>query len=304
MKKYIFFLFLLMSFASCVKESDTTDFVDDYEVIDDENDLTAYELNDSNELEERTSTALKIDSLTLWNEFAPFKRVKAETYQRFANYFILHAANAADGSNNEGLSVRINGKNFGTNQGSSTVQAYITGKPYPRIQVNTWTNDFIDVTIDSLPNVKNVVLKLTVTVNGKTKSKTARCVGSNMTIGGTGSGTTRTYIHFPLSMWEINEQMRLFNRTLQGNEGVIDANYKPRVFDIVRRTISGKIPKTWEYQFGMIMSVGAPNSAGFQKVKIRERNRLGTGRVESATWLYKNGVFTFKDLPNFNDFIR
>jgi hypothetical protein len=304
MKKILFLLLAIVLFvlASCTKET-PPETTDDYENVSDENDLSAFSSDDSG-LEDRASTTMKIDSLTLWNEFSTFKKVKAETYPRFANYFILHSSKAFEGANNEGISIEIHGKNFGKLQGTSTVSAYITGRPYPNISVQSWDSTKIKVTVDSLPSVKNVVLKLAVKVGEKTKTKTAKCVGSNMTIGGTGSGTQRQYIHYPLSLWEINNQLSTYNRTLEGNEGAIDATYKPRVFDVLRRTIAGKVPKNWDYQFGFVLSVSAPNSAGFQKVKIKERNRKGDGRIETATWLYKNGVFTCKDFPNFNDFLR
>lgn len=302
MKKVLLLLLIavLAILASCTKE--TPEIADDYTIESDEADLSA-EFSDYSGLEDRASTTMRIDNLELWNEFSTFKTVKSETYPKFANYFILHSSKAFDGANNEGLSIKIKGVNFGKLQGTSTVSAYITGKPYPRISVQSWDSTEIKVTIDSLPSVKNVVLKLAVQVGGKTKTKTAKCVGSNMTVGGTGSGTTRQYIHYPLSLWEVNYQLELYNRQLQGNEGVINAQYVPRIGDVLRRTIAGKVPKNWEYQFGFITSVGAPKN-GVYKVKIKERNRKGDGRIETSTWLYSNGNFTFKDFPTFNDFIR
>jgi hypothetical protein len=289
-------LFLLLFFAASCAKNEDVQTADEYENVSDEADLSG-EMSEFNGLEDRASTAMRIDSLVQYEEFSEFKKVNPNTYLKFGGYWILHQSN----DNNEGIFIKIKGANFGQ---SGTVNCFITSKLHSRCTVLSYDSTEIKVKVDSLKAYKNVVLKLAVTANGKTKTKTQKCVGSNMTVGGTGTGTQRTYIHYPLSMWEVNYQMQLFNKQLQGTEGSINASYIPRVGDVLRRTIAGKVPKNWEYQFGFVVGVGAPDRNGNFKVKVKERNRLGTGRIETISFLYKNGVFTFKDIPNYNDFIR
>ena len=116
------------------------------------------------------------------------------------------------------------------------VKVFITGQTaYKDYKVESWSDTEILVACDKLPMVRNVILKVTITVGGVSKSKSVKCIGSNYAISQFASQSgNREYVAYPRAWWEVCNQYALNGWDIQNlaGGGNIDSTYIPHIGDI------------------------------------------------------------------------
>ena len=286
----LYVILSILVFSSCEKSVDTdlsrsilggvTSDMNDYEIIDDSEDLTPFEDSDTETL--NTRATFKIDSI---KKFEPIYVGSCSKYAKTIPY-------PYDGD----MALKICGKGFGTSGKLRAIinQVYQANNGYI---LESWTDTLIVLNMNSIDTVlagKNFYLKFEFSINGGLKkSKSLKCVGTYGDDPSLSYGTDK---------WEVRKQRNLMGLPIETTTSdVIGLNYTPQKGDIVRRA-NGQIGVVMDYT---VKTTGKlPNVKYTRRVKIWERNRECTSKLEKKTYTLSDNGRIPVTLPNATEFIE